>query len=87
MSDVQLLERGAFVDVQDPVRGQVRVLTAPVRLHGSEPRGIDRTAPALGQDTERVLGELLRMSQEELAGLEALGVTGSHAPIDRVPPA
>lgn len=86
MSDVQLVERGAFVDVQDPVRGEVRLLTAPVRLHGSEPRGIERTAPALGQDTKRVLGELLGMSEEELAGLEALGVTGSRAPIDRVSP-
>lgn len=78
VDDPQLLARGAFVDVEHPDRGRVRLPTAPVRLHGSKARGIERTAPALGQDTDRVLAELLGASADELRRLQDLGVTAKH---------
>jgi len=47
---------------------------SPIRLHGSAPATIDRIAPLLGQDTDRVLSELLGLGSAELAGLHASGV-------------
>jgi crotonobetainyl-CoA:carnitine CoA-transferase CaiB-like acyl-CoA transferase len=50
------------------------VPNSPIRLHGSAARPIERMAPLLGQDTDRVLGELLGLGEDELAALHASGV-------------
>jgi CoA:oxalate CoA-transferase len=73
--DPHLMERGTWVDVEHSRRGQTRVPISPIRLHGSAPATVDRVAPLLGQDTERVLSEVLSLSVDELAGLRAAGVT------------
>jgi len=74
IDDPHLRERGLWVDVEHPRRGKTRVPLSPIRLHGSAPVGIDRPAPLLGQDTDRVLSELLGLGADELARLHATGV-------------
>ena len=69
-----LPERGVWVDVLHPRRGKTRVPISPIRLHGSGPSAVARPAPLLGQDTDRVLAELLGLSADELAKLHAEGV-------------
>ncbi len=74
VNDPHLMERGVWVDVDHPRRGKTRVPISPIRLGGSAPATVDRPAPLLGQDTDRVLGELLGLSADELAALHASGV-------------
>jgi crotonobetainyl-CoA:carnitine CoA-transferase CaiB-like acyl-CoA transferase len=50
------------------------VPVSPIRLHGSAPGAVARAAPLLGQDTDRVLAELLGLGADELAALHAAGV-------------
>jgi len=72
--DPHLAERGVWVDVEHPRRGKTRVPISPIRLHGSAPSAIARPAPLLGQDTDRVLAELLGLGAAELAALHTAGV-------------
>jgi CoA:oxalate CoA-transferase len=74
INDPHLLERGTWVDVEHPRRGKTRVPISPIRLHGSARAAIERPAPLLGQDTDRVLSELLGLHADELAALHAAGV-------------
>ena len=74
VSDPHLVERGVWVDIEHPRRGKTRVPISPIRLHGSAPSAIERPAPLLGQDTDRVLSELLGLTAEDLAALHAAGV-------------
>jgi crotonobetainyl-CoA:carnitine CoA-transferase CaiB-like acyl-CoA transferase len=74
VNDPHLLERGVWVDVEHPRRGRTRVPISPIRLHGGAPAAVRRPAPLLGQDTDRVLGELLGLDAGALAALHAAGV-------------
>jgi formyl-CoA transferase len=74
VNDPHLLERGMWVDVEHPRRGKTRVPRSPIRLHGSAAGAVERAAPLLGQDTDRVLSELLGLGGDELAALHAAGV-------------
>ena len=82
--DPHLKARGHWTEVDHPRRGKTLVPNSPIRLHGSAPGGVERPAPLLGQDTDRVLAELLGLGSEELAALHARGViepvTGGSAP-------
>jgi formyl-CoA transferase len=72
--DPHLAARGVWVDVEHPRRGKTRVPISPIRLHGSDPAAVARVAPLLGQDTDRVLGELLGLDADALQALHAAGV-------------
>jgi crotonobetainyl-CoA:carnitine CoA-transferase CaiB-like acyl-CoA transferase len=74
VNDPHLAARGMWTDVEHPRRGRTRVPNSPIRLHGSAPRPVERMAPLLGQDTDRVLAELLGLDADELAALHAAGV-------------
>jgi crotonobetainyl-CoA:carnitine CoA-transferase CaiB-like acyl-CoA transferase len=74
VNDRHLMERGVWVDVDHPRRGKTRVPISPIRLHGSPPSTVARPAPLLGQDTDRVLAELLGLDADQLAALHAAGV-------------
>jgi CoA:oxalate CoA-transferase len=74
VNDPHLLQRGVWVDVEHPRRGKTRVPISPIRLHGCAPAAVERAAPLLGQDTDRVLAELLELSVDELTALHASGV-------------
>jgi crotonobetainyl-CoA:carnitine CoA-transferase CaiB-like acyl-CoA transferase len=73
VNDPHLAERGMWVDVEHPRRGKTRVPISPIRLHGSPPSAVKRAAPLLGQDTDRVLSELLGLGAAELAALHTAG--------------
>jgi len=74
VNDPHLAERGVWVDVEHPRRGRTRVPISPIRLHGSAPSTVERTAPLLGQDTDRVLAGLLGLRADEIVALHAAGV-------------
>jgi crotonobetainyl-CoA:carnitine CoA-transferase CaiB-like acyl-CoA transferase len=64
--DPQMLYRGQYVRVDHPEAG-LRVADAPPVLLSRTPGILERAAPLLGEDNERILRELLGMSEEELA--------------------
>ena len=74
VADPHLNARGVWRDIEHPRRGKTKVPISPIRLHGAEPGAVARPAPLLGQDTDRVLAELLGLSADELGTLHAAGV-------------
>ena len=77
--DPHFLERGMFVDWDDPVAGRVR--GAGVAPKFSEtPGGVWRGAPWLGQDNAMVLAGILGYSVETLQELQREGVIGEAPP-------
>jgi crotonobetainyl-CoA:carnitine CoA-transferase CaiB-like acyl-CoA transferase len=74
VNDPHLRARGVWVDVEHPRRGKTRVPISPIRLHGSAPAAVVRPAPLLGQDTDRVLSELLGLPEAAIAALHDGGV-------------
>lgn len=75
VNDPHLNARGLWADIEHPRRGKTRVPNSPIRLHGAAPGIVARPAPLLGQDTDRVLAELLGLTADELTALRAAGVT------------
>ena len=73
-TDPHLTARGVWTDVEHPRRGKTRVPRSPIRLHGSTGGTVRRRAPLLGEDTDRVLSELLGLAAAELERLHAAGV-------------
>ena len=73
-NDPHLAARGVWHDLDHPRRGKIRVPRSPIRLHGSSGGGVERRAPLLGEDTDRVLTELLGLDAAELATLHAARV-------------
>lgn len=75
--------RGMFVDWTDPVAGPVRGAGVAPRFSAT-PGGVWRGAPWLGQDNDRVLGELLGYSAERRSELATEGTIGAAPPtLDR----
>ncbi len=72
--DEQLAARGFYPVLEHPIAGPVRHEGIVARLSGT-PGALTSSAPLLGQHTAEVLGELLGLSEEELAALAAAGVT------------
>ncbi|HEX6146602.1 MAG TPA: CaiB/BaiF CoA-transferase family protein, partial [Acidimicrobiia bacterium] len=72
LSSAQTTARGMVVEMEHPVAGPLRMLGLPIEL-SKTPASIRHEPPALGVDTDVVLGEL-GYSPEEIAGLRASGV-------------
>jgi len=66
-NDPFLRERGTFVSVTHPVRGEFVMPGWPVRM--SDSKVAVQAAPLLGADNESVYGQLLGIEPEELAAL------------------
>ena len=64
--------REMMVEVEDPVRGKMKLLGTPVKLSNT-PGDIRLTPPLLGQHTEEVLKEL-GYSEEEVKELKSKGI-------------
>jgi crotonobetainyl-CoA:carnitine CoA-transferase CaiB-like acyl-CoA transferase len=75
----QLQHRGFFEAVDHPVTGTARHSTLPMRFSRGPDRVHLRPAPLLGEHTDEVLRGI-GIADEELAELEAQGVTG-RAPV------
>jgi crotonobetainyl-CoA:carnitine CoA-transferase CaiB-like acyl-CoA transferase len=73
VEDEHLRARGAFVDVEDPAAGTVKMLRPWIRF-SETPAAITTSAPQVGQHNAEVYGELLGLGEAELAELQAEGV-------------
>lgn len=67
--DPYLNRRGAFVEVDHPVRGRMRMPGWPVKM--AETYVKSTPAPLLGADNEAVYGEVLGLSPEQIKALRA----------------
>ena len=67
--DPTLRERGTFVTVDHAQRGEVTIPGSVIKLSASDVAV--KAAPLLGADTDTVYGQLLELSDEEIANLRA----------------
>jgi crotonobetainyl-CoA:carnitine CoA-transferase CaiB-like acyl-CoA transferase len=73
-SDRQLAHRGHFIEAPHAVHGRAWVESTRFRLSRT-PAAVERAGPALGQDTDYVLREVLGYSDARIAELRAAGAT------------
>jgi crotonobetainyl-CoA:carnitine CoA-transferase CaiB-like acyl-CoA transferase len=78
LEDPHVQARGAFVEVEHPEAGRIKLLAPWVRF-SETPAAITSPAPLVGQDNREVYGRLLGLSDAELDQLEAEGVIWSRA--------
>jgi crotonobetainyl-CoA:carnitine CoA-transferase CaiB-like acyl-CoA transferase len=71
--DPQVLERGMKISVRDPGGKVIDLLGSPFRIAGAK-LPPPRTPPALGQDTEIILRDLLGIDKNSLEQLRNRGV-------------
>ena len=72
MSNEHMRGRGMIVDVEHPVRGSMAMPGNPIRLSASSTAVTH--APLLGQHNAEILGKVLGLSADDLAGLKGDGV-------------
>jgi crotonobetainyl-CoA:carnitine CoA-transferase CaiB-like acyl-CoA transferase len=72
----QVRARGAIVESTHPVAGTIRMTAPPVRMSDT-PGTVRAPAPLLGEHTEQVLRERLKLKDDEIAGLLRAGVIRS----------
>jgi CoA:oxalate CoA-transferase len=73
LANEHLLGRGMIEPIDHPQLGRISVPGSPLRYHGT-PQTPAVPSPALGADTEAVLGELLGLSVADVAELRTAGV-------------
>jgi crotonobetainyl-CoA:carnitine CoA-transferase CaiB-like acyl-CoA transferase len=78
--DPHLEARGFWDVVHNPEAGTYRQVSTPWRLSKS-PRRSTSPSPSLGEHNHYVLGELLGLSKQDIAALEAQGIIGTQ-PVD-----
>ena len=66
-------EREMIVEYDHPEVGKVRLPGNPIKLSDMEGT-ISRPAPLLGEHTDAVLGQLLKLSPDRIAGLRSQGI-------------
>jgi crotonobetainyl-CoA:carnitine CoA-transferase CaiB-like acyl-CoA transferase len=71
-ADPQVQARGLRIELPHPQAGSVPLVANPIRLSGS-PVDYRRAPPLLGQHTDEVLAQWLRLGAEDIAGLRASG--------------
>jgi formyl-CoA transferase/CoA:oxalate CoA-transferase len=71
----QVVARGSLVECDHPLAGTVRVVGPPARL-SETPADVRMPAPRLGEHTDRVLRERLRLDDQEIARLRRVGAIG-----------
>jgi crotonobetainyl-CoA:carnitine CoA-transferase CaiB-like acyl-CoA transferase len=70
--DPQVLHRGMVIDVEHPVHGKIRQFGVAIKLSDT-PGTVRAAAPAPGEHTDAVLGEL-GLAPDEIARLRSAGV-------------
>jgi crotonobetainyl-CoA:carnitine CoA-transferase CaiB-like acyl-CoA transferase len=66
--DPQVHHRGLRIEMQHPAAGALPLVASPLRLSAT-PVDYRLPPPLLGEHTDRVLGDLLGMGQEEIGAL------------------
>jgi crotonobetainyl-CoA:carnitine CoA-transferase CaiB-like acyl-CoA transferase len=77
LRDPHLEARGFWEAVEHPEAGSYLQFTPPWRL-SKNPRRPTIPAPGLGEHNQYVLGDLLKLSEQEIATLEAQGIIGTQ---------
>jgi benzylsuccinate CoA-transferase BbsF subunit len=77
INDPHLEARKFWDTVDHPEVGTYRQVTTPWKL-SRQPRRATSPAPGLGEHNQYVLGELLGLSGEQIAALEAQGIIGTQ---------
>ena len=72
-ADPQVQARGLRMSIQDAGQGEIPVVANPIRLSATPVR-YEQAPPALGEHTDRVLSNLLGLTQGDIAGLRQRGV-------------
>ena len=72
----QVKARGAIVESNHPVAGNVKLVGVPVKL-SQTPGSVRTPAPLLGEHTDEVLQQALGMSEAGIAALRAAGAIGA----------
>jgi crotonobetainyl-CoA:carnitine CoA-transferase CaiB-like acyl-CoA transferase len=74
VKDAHIAEaRGMFPIVSHPVIGDMHVNGTAIKLMETMPH-VTRPAPVLGQDNEKIFGEFLGLTKEEITGLSERGI-------------
>lgn len=68
-----MLARNMVKEVEHPSYGPMKLVNTPVKYSHSKP-SIRIAPPTLGQHTNEILSEILRMSDTEIADLKVRGV-------------
>ena len=76
-------ERDAIVDIDDRGGGTIRVPNAPWKFSDATGVGVRGTPRYRGEDNAEVLREVLGLTDDEIADLDAAGVLSSHVPSQR----
>jgi crotonobetainyl-CoA:carnitine CoA-transferase CaiB-like acyl-CoA transferase len=71
-ADPQIAAREMIVDVPHPTLGAAKVVSTPIKLSRTPSRPTS-PSPTLGEHTDQLLQELLRMSSTELQALRESG--------------
>ena len=69
----QVKARGVKIELEHAVAGKMPLVASPMRFSGT-PLEHRLAPPVLGQHTEEILREVLRLNDREIAGLRADGV-------------
>lgn len=77
--DSNLMARGMWQDMPHEKRGTIRLPCSPLKFHGTPSRGVERIAPSIGQDTKRILREVLEMDDEMIESLLTQRVVSAKA--------
>jgi crotonobetainyl-CoA:carnitine CoA-transferase CaiB-like acyl-CoA transferase len=75
IEDPHLKERGAFVELEHPVAGKVKLLAPWIRFSETQ-TALTSPAPLLGQHNDDVFGNLLGLSTDQIKALQNDGVIG-----------
>jgi CoA:oxalate CoA-transferase len=74
-NDKHMHERGMLQWIDHPQFGRIVVPNSPLRFHGIDPLP-STPSPRLGQHNHEILAEMLNLSAEDIASLEAEGTIG-----------
>lgn len=71
--DKQAIHRGAAVTINHPLNAELKVIANPLRF-SETPVSYDLPPPMLGQHTDEVLSQVLKLSDSEISALRKNGV-------------
>lgn len=75
MQDEQVLHRNMVIDLKHPDGGSTKGPGNPIKLSRNENESFS-PAPKLGQDTDQVLSDILKLSEQAIASLKDNGAVG-----------
>ena len=74
LTDIQLIERGFWSDIEHPELGTSIKYPGAFALASETPPKVIRRAPLIGEHNQEVLSEILHLPPEELARLKETGI-------------